>query len=131
MDFIWKASAIALVSMVLYHILAKRDKDIASVLTVAACCLIIIGAMTYLEPVMDLLEQLQELGDMDASFLHVILKAAGIGLLAEITSLLCLDLGNSAMGKTLQIAASAVILWMALPLFTELFKVIAQILENV
>lgn len=131
MDFIWKAAAMALLCMVLYHILAKKDKDIASVLTVAACCLIVIGALAYLEPIVSFLEQIQELGEFDFSFLNILLKAVGIGLLTEITALLCSDMGNSALGKTLQIAATAVILWLALPLFTELLSLMAEIMENV
>lgn len=131
MDFIWKASALALICVVLYLVLAKRDKDIASVVTVAACCLILIGAFTYLEPIITFLTQLQELGRIDSAFIAILLKAAGIGLLTEITSLLCSDLGNSALGKTLQIAASAVILWLALPLFTQLLSLIADIMEKI
>ncbi len=131
MEFIWKASALALISMVLYLILAKKDKDIASVLTVAACCLLLIGALTYLEPVTSFLEQLQDLGQFDSAFVEILMKAAGIGLLTEITSTLCSDLGNSALGKTLQIAASAVILWLALPLFTQLLSLVNDIMENI
>lgn len=131
MEFIWKASALALISMVLYLILAKKDKDIASALTVAACCLLLIGAFTYLEPVASFLEQLQNLGHFDSHFVVILMKAVGIGLLTEITSMLCSDLGNSALGKTLQVAASAVILWLALPLFTELLSLVNDIMGNI
>ena len=131
MDFIWKASALALICLILYLILAKKDKDIASTLTVAACSMILLGAFNYLEPIIDFLVQLQELGSFDSTFVSILLKASGIGLLSEITSLLCNDLGNSALGKTLQIAASAVILWLSLPLFSQLLSLMAEILGKI
>ena len=131
MEYFGKACALALIAMILYQILAKKEKDIASVLTVAACCIITVGALSYLEPVMELLQNLQQLGNFDMQFVGILLKATGIGLLAEISALLCSDLGNAALGKTLQIASTAVILWLALPLFTELLSMLTGIMEGI
>ena len=131
MDYILKACAVVLVSTILYLIIAPKSKDLASVLCAAACCLIVIGAASYLEPVLDLLDQFQKLGDLDGTFLEILLKATGIGLLVELCSLFCSDLGNNALGKTLQISASAVILWLALPLFSELLSILTDIMEGI
>lgn len=130
MDYIWKACVLALVCVLLYLILAKKDPDIASVVTLGACSIILIGALIYLEPVVSLIRELQSTGKLDNQFINILLKCTGIGLLSEITALLCQDLGNTALGKTLQISACAVILWLALPLFTQLLSLLSQIMES-
>lgn len=130
MEYIWKACVLALVCVLLYLILAKKDPDIASVVTLGACCIILIGALVYLEPVVSLIQELQAMGKLNTQFITILLKCTGIGLLSEVTSLLCQDLGNTALGKTLQISACAVILWLSLPLFTQLLSLLSQIMES-
>ena len=130
MDYILKACALVLVTTILCLLISKKSTDIASVLTATACCLVIIGAVAYLEPILDLLQQFQQLGNLDSTFLGILLKATGISLLVEVCSLFCSDLGNSALAKTLQISASAVILWLALPLFSELLSILTDIMEG-
>ena len=129
MDYIWKACVLALVCVLLYLVLAKKNPDIASVITVCGCAMILVGGLVYLEPVISLLHELKSVGKLDGQFIGILLKCAGIGLLSEITSLLCQDLGNSALSKTLEIAACAVILWLSLPLFEQLLSLITQITE--
>ena len=102
----------------------------ASIVTAMACCLILLGLVAYLKPILDLIHQLRDIGNLENSFLSILFKAAGVGLIVEICSLLCADLGNSALGKTLQISASAIILWLSLPLFSELLSVLMDILEE-
>lgn len=128
MDIFLKAGAAALIMVVLCLVVSKRDKDIALLLTAAGCCMLVILALTYLEPVFAFFGQLQTLGDMDSDILSILLKAVGIGLLAEISGLICADVGNSALGKALQIVATAVILWISLPLLRSLMTLVGEIL---
>ena len=74
---------------------------------------------------------LKILGKIDASFLAILLKAVGIGLIAEITSLICTDAGNAALGKAVQILATCGILWLSIPLFTSLIDLLNKILGEV
>ena len=54
-----------------------------------------------------------------------------MGLLAEVTELICIDSGNTALGKGLKILATAVILWMSVPLLSGLISLIEEILVSV
>jgi len=123
-----KMIAAVLIAVVLHQVLEKRDKEISLLLSTAVCCMVMICAIGYLKPVTDFLETLQRLGNLDGNILSVLLKCAGIGLLAELGALICSDTGNVAMGKTLQILAVAVILWMSLPLFTSLLEMVEEIM---
>lgn len=131
MDIFVKSAAGVLIALVLYLVLARQAKDFSLLLTVAVCCMVASAAVAYLEPVIQFFEKLQLLGQLDPELLGIVLKAVGIGLLAEITGLICVDAGNAALGKTLQILASAVILWMSVPLFTGLIELVEEILVAV
>ena len=130
MDTYVKTLAGALITLVLYLVLSKQSKDISMLLTVLACCMITLVAMQYLEPVISFIDQLETIGQLNSDIITILLKAVGIAFLAEITCLICNDAGNAALGKTLQILASGLILWLSVPLYTSLIELVEEILVS-
>lgn len=128
MGIFFQACGGALIAVILYLCLGKQGKDLGLLLTLACCCLILIPAVHYLEPVMEFVGQLEDLGKLDRELVSVVLKAAGIGFLSEICGLICADAGNSALGKSLQLLGSGAILWLSLPLFQALLELLQEIL---
>ncbi len=126
-----QAAAMVLVAVVLNLVLRKRDKELALLLTLAVCAIVLLAGLAYLAPVMDFLEELAQAGQMDPDWIGILLKVTGIGLLAEIAALVCADAGESALGKTVQILSAGVILWLSLPLLTALLNLVREILEGV
>jgi len=131
MDVFLKSTAAVLVALIFYLVLSKHGKEISSVLTIVVCSVIAISALEFLIPVLDFLTALQELGNFDSQMLRIMLRCVGIGLVAEITSLICVDAGNAALGKTLQILATIVVVWLSLPMMTEMIELIKEILAEV
>lgn len=130
MEIILKAVAGALLTAVLGLVIGKHNKEHALAILILACCVIAITAMNYLQPVIDFFAQLQAMGNLDADIIHILLRSAGIAILAEIAGNICSDAGNGALGKTLQLLATAVILWLSLPLLQKLMKLIESILVS-
>ena len=128
MDIFLKATCGILITLVLCLVISKQSKDISVLLTVIVCCMVSIAAMQHLQPVITFFEKIQSIGQLDPTFVRIVIRSVGIGLLSEIAGHICLDAGNAALGKTLQILASAVILWMSLPLFTKVIELIEEIL---
>ena len=128
MDIFLKAAAGILIAVVLGLALAKQGKDISILLVIAVCCMVLIAAVSYLQPVIEFFDKLEDLGNLNSGMLSILLKAVGIGLLTEITALICTDAGNAAMGKALQILSAAVILCISVPMFTELIELVENIL---
>ncbi len=128
MDIFMKAVAGVLIAVVFGLVLAKKDRDMALLLSAAVCCMVAGIAVSFLVPVVDFLQKLQALGQLDTQMFEILLKSVGIGLLAEIAGLICADAGNAALGKGLQILSAAVILWMALPLLQGLLDVLETVL---
>ena len=129
MSLFWKAAAAVLLAVVLGLSLGKQ-KDIGVLLTMAECCMVAMIAISYLEPVLDFLRELETLGDLQGDMLGILLKAVGIGLVSEIAGLVCADAGNGSLGKMLQMLGSAVILYLSLPIFTAMLELIREILRE-
>ena len=130
MDVFIKIIAGILIGVILSLVLAKSGKDAAMLLSISVLCMTAACAMRYLEPVISFFRQLEITGNLEPRILKILLKAVGIGLLAEITELICNDSGNQALGKALQIAATAFILWLSIPLLEQLLTLLDTILGN-
>lgn len=128
MDGYIKAVAAALISAVVYLILAKQGKDLAAVLTILVCVMILTTAMGYLTSLLDFFHKLEELVGLEGDQFQILLKVVGIGILGEMASMICTDAGNAALGKALQIFGTILILCLSLPLFQGLLELIGDIL---
>ncbi len=131
MDVFVKASAGILVAVVLNLVVSKQGKDLSILITLAVCCMVAIAAMDFWRDVVAFLEKTARIGKLNHEILVILLKCVGIGVLAEITGAVCADSGNGALGKVLQLLASALILWISLPLFTELMDLMERVLGEV
>ena len=130
MELFFKAVAAALITAVLCLVMAKHGKDIAVPLTVLACVMILTIAMGYLSRLMDFFDALEEMVGLEGSHFRILLKVVGIGMVGEMSSMICADAGNAALGKALQILGTILILCLSLPLFQGLLELIGSILEG-
>ena len=128
MDVFFRATAAVLVAVILFLVVGKHSKEMALLLTVCVCCLVGAVIGLFIEPVIDFVEELQEIGQLNMEYLQILLKVVGIGFLAEITALICADAGNGTLGKMLQMLSSSVILWLSIPLLRALLSLVQRIL---
>ena len=117
----WQIAAGVFLAVVLGVVLNKQNRDLSLLLTLAACVMVLWVAASYLQPVLDFAEKLQELGQLDSEILRILWKAVGITLIAEIATLVCQDAGNGALGKAVQLLAAAAVLWAAFPISSSPF----------
>lgn len=128
---IYKAAGIAMIAVVLSLYIGKQMPDMAVLITIAACGIILLYGANYMEAVISFVHELTEVAQIDEIYLNTLLKCTGIGLVAEISALLCTDAGHASMGKALQITSVCCILWTALPIFTCLMDLLNRILGEV
>lgn len=131
MDVFMKAAAAALITAILGLVLAKQGKDLSVLLTLVACCMIAATAIMYLNPLMQFFDRLVDATNLKAEHLKVVFKTVGIGLVGELVTLVCNDAGNAAVGKTIQILTSAVVLWLSIPLFESFLDLVQTILGDI
>jgi stage III sporulation protein AD len=128
MDIFVKAVAGILIAVVMCLILSKHGKDYAVILVICVCCMVAASAMGFLQHVFAFVDKLQSIGDLNSELMEILFKTVGIGLLSEITSMICIDSGNAAFGKAIQFLSAAISLWICIPLFTELLSLVEGIL---
>uniref|UniRef100_UPI004028F5C7 stage III sporulation AC/AD family protein n=1 Tax=Faecousia sp. TaxID=2952921 RepID=UPI004028F5C7 len=126
MELYFKGAAGILLAAVLGLALQKQEKDLSAVLTAAVIAMAAVLMLRLLEPVMELLRQLEQVGNLRSDALELLLKAAGIGLTAEVAGLVCADAGNAALAKMLRLLGTAAILCLSVPMFTALLECITE-----
>lgn len=120
-----------LLAVILCLALGKQGKEMGLLLTLAVCAIVGTLAIGYMRPVIEFVQQLRAIGQLDIGTLEILLKVVGIGIIGEIVSMVCSDAGNAALGKSLQLLSTAVILWLSLPLLTQLLELMQQILGGI
>ena len=117
-----------LLTVIFVLTLKSRCGEIATVIAILGCCMAVLAALSYLQPVLAFLKTLEDLGNLNNSMVKTLLKITGIGILTEVTRLICKDAGNESMGKAMHLLGTAVILYLSIPLFTTLLELIQKIL---
>lgn len=128
MELFWKGVAALLLASVLGLTIARQEKGLSVLLVMAACCLGAQAAVSLLEPVLELLRQMETMAGIRNEILRILIKSAGLSLVTEIAGMICQDSGSASLGKTLQILGTAAILYVATPLFTNVLSLIQEIL---
>lgn len=126
MELYFKGAAGILLAAVLGLALQKQEKDLSAVLTAAVIAMAAVLMLRLLEPVLELLRQLEQVENLRSDALELLLKAAGIGLTAEVAGLVCADAGNAALAKMLRLLGTAAILCLSVPMFTALLECITE-----
>lgn len=131
MGIFLKISAGVLISSVLSFVLNGYCKDFSLLLTLFVCTTVLLAVTVYLEPIIDFVQRLIQIGNISQDYLQVLFKIAGIGLISQISVMICSDVGNQSMGKVLQIATTAVIICASIPLLEEILTLIEMILGEI
>lgn len=119
-----QAAVLGVLAAVLATLLKRNSKDLALVLTIAACCIIGVLVVRTAEPIVDFLGRLQGMTSLDAELMTPMLKAVGIGLLTEIAAGVCADAGEGAIGKLVELAGGLLALSVALPLLEAVLQML-------
>lgn len=131
MDLFWKTLGAALVSGILTMVLDRQSRDYSIMVTVAACGMMAIVAAKFLSPVLDYLGKLETLGDLRSDMLLELLKIFGIGMSGEMAATVCIDAGNSSLGKGIRFLSNAAVLYLSIPIYASLTGLLVQILGDV
>ena len=128
MVLFWKTAAGILIAVVLVLAVGKQEKDIALLLTLAVTIMASLAAFTYLEPVLDFLYHLEQLGDLQSGVLGLLLKITGVSIVTERTAMLCRDSGNGALAQGMQLLGGAVMLSLSLPILETMLDLIQMMM---
>ena len=131
MDIYIRTVAGVIISVVLLLALGQKGRELGTILILAACVMTAAVAIAFLKPVLSFFNRLQTLIGVDRNLMPILLKATGASLIGEITAMICTDCGQASLGKVIQILTTSVILWISLPLFTQILNLVEEILGSV
>ena len=128
MDIFLKIIVVVFVTIIMSLALSKNAKEFSVLLSLCVITCIVLSACYFLEPIVATIQEIATLGQIDDVLVSTLLKVTGIGVIAEFSTLLCNDSGNTALGKGVQILAAVVIIWLSLPLFSKLMDIVKNVL---
>lgn len=131
MELLWKGIGICLLTCILIIITGKQNKEISLVLAIAGTVALSAILSSFLAPVVEYLKHLSEAASLNSAHLSVLIKATGVGIVSELAATICSDSGNGSLGNGIRLLASAVILWLSIPTFQALMKLISSILGEI
>ena len=123
-----QAVALVLLTVILVLTVRKQSGEVAVVLSLAACCLVALAMGGYLKPLLSFLRRLQDIADADGQMMNILCKVVGICLIGQIAEGICVDSGNAALGKMLQMLTAVVILCLSVPMLSKLMELVEGIL---
>lgn len=130
MDHFLQVVAAVLLAVIFVLCLKQSQTGIGQLLSLLVCGMVIISAAAYIKPVIEFVNSVQRMSMVDSGMLNILFKVVGVSVTAEIAELICSDSGNSAMGKTVQFMASAVVVWLSIPLMSSLLELIEGVLSD-
>lgn len=125
---IFKILAIAILTCVASLIVKQVKPDFASIVAIAGGVIILLLLIDYLQDIVGVFQTIIEKTNLSPSLFSTILKIIGVGYLTEFTSNICVDSGNSGLASKVGLAGKVIILFLSLPIITNLIEVIIGIL---
>lgn len=125
---IFKILALAILTCIASLIVKQVKPDFASLVALSGGVVILLFLINYIEPILGTFSALVQKANLSPSLFSSILKIIGIGYLTEFTANLCTDFGFSSLASKVGLAGKIIILFLALPIITNLIEVIMGIL---
>lgn len=111
-------------------VLRAQRPELAMGLSLAAGVLVTVLVLKELAPLASTLRRMTALGGFSEGAFSVVLRAAGVCLITQLTADTCRDAGESALASKAELAGRFVLLLMSLPLFEEILTLIIGVADG-
>lgn len=124
METLVRVGVVGVVAAIFAAVLKKNSKELAILLTLAACAMIALLAAELTEPILRFFSKLRGFAGLDSELLSPVLKTIGIGLLAQLCANVCADAGENAVAKLIELCAAVLSIYISLPLLEAVLQMI-------
>ncbi len=128
MERFYAGIAGVLLTVILILAIRKQSGEIAILLGLAGCSMVLVVTLGFLSPILAFLQKVQQVASLDGQMLQILMKITAVAFTAEIAGTVCTDADNAALGKGLQMLATVVILYLSLPMLEALLELVERIL---
>ena len=109
-------------------VVRQKAPELAAVLTLAACVLLLWNTLPLLETIRDVLTELADLAELSPTILRPMLQTVGLAVVTRLASSLCRDAGEGRIASFLEIAGAAAAVLVALPLLKMVLQLVLALL---
>lgn len=128
MNEIVRIAAVAITAALCATVIRKQTPEIGIVLVLAGGTVIFALAMTSLESVVSFLDELADTAGLSPAVLAPVFKVAGIAIIAKIAAEVCRDAKEGGLAAFVETAASALALWVTLPLLRTVLATVSGLI---
>ena len=128
MEPFFRLPALALLAALLTLVVRKQSPELSLALTLCACALGAGLLLSWMEPVLALVDSLAAKAELEDRLLAPLWKCMGLGLLTEISAAVCADAGQSALAKLTELGGTLLCLVVSLPLLQAVLALIEELL---
>lgn len=127
MEIIIKAVVIGVVGTILTLLIKKTNPEIATVLALAVCTLVVGLGMKVFTSVYEVIELVEIGTGISSVYTAPVLKCVGIGITAKLGSDICKDSGQAALSSSVELCGAGCALYVSLPLIKTLLRMIGEL----
>ena len=109
-------------------VVRQKAPELAAVLTLAACVLLLWNTLPLLETIRDVLTELADLAELSPTILRPMLQTVGLAVVTRLAASLCRDAGEGSIAVFLEIAGGAAAVLVALPLLKMVLQLVLALL---
>lgn len=128
MELIVKVTAVCLVGALLAALLKKSNPELALLLALASCVVVLVVVIRGLEDIFAFLEEIVTWGGLSADIFSPLWKTVGIALITRIASELCKDAGENAMASLVEMTGAFGAVLVAIPLFQAVWEMLRSLI---
>lgn len=125
---IFKICMIAIVSVILILHIKPHIPHMPIMISIVCGVIIFIMIIPTLKDVLKAIINIIEMIDIGIEHIGIILKIIGISYICEFCSQVCIDAGESAIASKIEIAGKVLIMFISIPIITELLNLITRLM---
>lgn len=128
MDLIVKVTAVCLLGALLAALLKKSNPELALLLAVAACVIVLAVVIKGLDEIFAFLDEIVTWGGLSADIFSPLWKTVGIALVTRVGTELCKDAGENAMASLVEMTGAFGAVLVAIPLFQAAWEMLRALI---
>lgn len=128
MSVAFRILSLAVVCSVIAVLVRERGGVMAVLLSLAACSVILLAAVHFLDPALEFADKLRRLSGLDDSVTGPLLKVTGLGIVSQVAGSLCEDAGETALAKTVNICGAIFSIYASLPLLSAVVDMLERLM---
>ncbi len=123
-----KSAAAAFMAVAVGLLIKKSNPEISMLLGACVAALIVTAAMGFSKGIKELSETVKNIAGGSETFIAPVMKCLAVAIITKLSSDLCRDSSQAAVGSALELAGSICAMSIAMPLIMSVLKMIGGFL---